>query len=131
MNKFSKGQVVWQFGNWDRKGTCWYRKMVVIGCGKKQMALRYADSDQTAKHFVYACSYDNTGLHGYDTCAADAPGFDAEAEAMRRATIYHREELLDLLYCIERNSDDPRYCAAMQKNIDGMHLPAIYHYEAK
>lgn len=49
---FNKGQLVTLFGDWDRRGTVYFRNAVVYSCGKKQMVLTDAETgEEIGRHF--------------------------------------------------------------------------------
>lgn len=49
---FKKGDEVTYIGDWDHKGTVYYRHAVVYSCGKKQMVLTDAvTGEEMGRHF--------------------------------------------------------------------------------
>lgn len=50
---FNKGQLVTVFGDWNRRGTVYFRHAVVFSCGKKQMVLTdEATGEEMGRHFA-------------------------------------------------------------------------------
>ena len=124
--KFKKGQMVWVFCNWDRKGTCAYDLYEVMSCGAKQMTLKRTDIVEAsmARHFVYA-PFVNVMLANLGDAKEIAQSESAAAaKAMELAEQFRQDEIE---HCNGRiaqwGGDNPQFKEAMENELAKVHEP--------
>lgn len=110
-----KGTKVYEFVNWDGKGTFAYRVRIVASMGKRQGTLVDVASGEPVEYRIYARSYGN--LLPVADCA------NPNAEALRRAAAFIPEERARIEQCIARNSDNVAYKNAMIADLGKLHEP--------
>jgi hypothetical protein len=94
--KFSKGQQVWEIGNWDSKGTFYYRLVTVQSWGKKQGTVTLDHNGKFSESRVYVECVNRTERlcdHGGVHYSAAVAGFDPEAAAAELATAWIEQEI--------------------------------------
>jgi hypothetical protein len=127
MKAFSKGDKATQIGSWDNKGTVFYRDVIVYSCGRKQMVLTDAiTGEEIGRHFAPVIG----SLDSINWCVTFPRMTEQQAVetcliAGARIVELERVRMQD---CIQRNSNDARYVASMQHDVDALHEPrAIRH----
>lgn len=96
MIKFTKGQQVWELGNWNSKGVFFYRLVTVQSWGEHTGTLTRADNGQFLKSRVYTDCVNKTdnlrsygGVHYFP---ADE-GFDPVAKALELSALFIQQQL--------------------------------------
>ena len=119
-DRFTKGDKVTLFGDWDRRGTVWYTQAIVYSCGGKQMVLtNVASGKELGAHFspakvqpriVPAMSNDEATAYGLELAAGIL-------EAQR----------LHFARCLERNERWPSrgYQQVIERDRDRLHEPRV------
>lgn len=116
--RFNKGDLVTLFGNWDRKGTAYYRHAIVYACGTKRMTL------------TCAVSGDELGHDFYPLTEYVVPRQSEEqtiAYALQLAESFLIKERAHLQRCLT-SSSNTAYLKVIQRDIDELHEPRVKHY---
>lgn len=117
--RFAKGDTVTLFGDWDRKGTAWYRHAVVYACGPKRMTLTCAATgDELGRNF--------DPRHALVTPRMTEA--EAVAHALQLAALLLEQEREHIRDRIARFSTDSRFVEVMQRQFDALHEPRAKRY---
>lgn len=117
--RFTKGDAVTLFGNWDRKGTASYRHAIVYACGPKRMTLTCAETgDELGRNFSPLSEYVVPRRSEEETVA----------HALQLAALFLDREREHLQRCIARYPEQVGYVAAIQRELEALHEPRVKRY---
>jgi hypothetical protein len=118
-DRFTKGDRVTVFGDWDRKGTVNFTQAIVYSCGGKQMVLTSAQSGhELGRH------YHPAKVQPY--IVPEMTEAEAHDYALTLAAALLAERRAHLNRCLERNSHLAGYVRAIREDIDALHEPRSY-----
>ena len=117
--RFAKGDTVTLFGDWDRRGSVYYRHAVVYACGPKRMTLTCQETgDELGRNF---------DTH-YALVTPRMTEAEAVAHALQLAALLLESEREHFQRCLLRHSTDTGYCASIQRSLDALHEPRAKRY---
>lgn len=114
----SKGNKLYLFGNWDRKGTFYYEPVTVHSAGKKIIRLMRENGNLIGSEF--SREHEGVTFH-FLSIECENP----EAYILPFAERFLEREKARLESCIARNSDKPVYIKAIQSEIAALHEPRV------
>ena len=115
MQKFKKGDKVFQVRSWDDLGTYAIRVLEIKSWGKKQGTAVDTTGDYT-KHFI--CTDKEPEVYHAHYFSADTPIAEVEAKALELAAKNIERRLRHLDDCISRYGSDPSYLRMAQRDIE-------------
>jgi hypothetical protein len=116
---FTKGEAVTFLGDWDRKGSAFFRHAVVYSCGAKQMVLTDAvTGEEIGRHFK------PVKAEGAEE-GTRARMTDEEAAALTLVigAAVVASETAHFNNCLARHPDNAGYCASIRKSLSELHEP--------
>lgn len=132
MKAFKKGEMVTHFGDWDRKGTVYFRQAVVYSCGKKEMILTDKTTGEELGRFFKPVEATGNELGTRKVMSDD----DAKSLGLDLAIEVIKKEVAHLHNCINRygnaagNAANDGYVKAIEKDLDAIHNPRCDSYQA-
>ncbi len=108
MTTFKKGDVVWAFYDWNRAGTCAYKKLVLTSYGKKQGTAIEQVNGENLETRIYVGQVDLVHV-------ADVQ--DVQAAALERGVAYRARWIAAAEQSIARYPGDSKYAAYIAKEL--------------
>ena len=131
---FTKGQRVVRIGEWDRKGTYYYRRAIVHSAGTKRMTLIDANTNEMIGRnfkpkaggigFHNGCFYPDGTYPDMTDAEAIALCEKLAAESLERMTENYTRAAND-------ETNDKHYRAAMQRELERLHEPRAINFDTR
>lgn len=124
---FKKGDLVTYLNDWDRKGTVTFRHAIVHSCGAKQMVLTDAKTgEEMGRHFA-----PELGTIGKPGTFPRMTTEEAQAAGLELANTILANERAHFTRCLNNPNTSEQYKAAVRKDLDSLHGPAVLEFPSR